>query len=98
MPYLKLDIFIELKRRKIADFTINSNRKADVKCAEKIFCRNDLRGIEILRDGAYDCGWLHELVREKKRKLYAPVRKSPHKNPRGLYRKLCVKLPEFIWQ
>ncbi|MFH1290538.1 MAG: hypothetical protein ABIH92_03960, partial [Nanoarchaeota archaeon] len=75
MPYIKLDAFIDVKRRKIIDFTVNESRKADVKCAEQIFKRNRLNGMEILGDGAYDCEWLHELVRGKKGKLYAPVRK-----------------------
>ena len=102
MPYVKLDIFIDVKRRKIIDFTVNSHRKADVKCAEQMFRRNNLNGIEILGDGAYDCEWLHELVRGKKGKLYAPVRKrdkrSLRKTPKGRYRKLCVELPVFMGQ
>jgi len=98
MPYVKLDVFIDVKKRKIIDFTVNSNRRADVKCAEKIFKRNKLKGKEILGDGAYDCEWLHELVRDKGGKLYAPVRKSPRKRPKGRYRRLCINLPDFMGQ
>ena len=102
MPYVKLDVFIDVKRRKIIDFTVNSHRKADVKCAEQMFRRNDLKGMKILGDGAYDSEPLHELVRSKNGKLYAPVRKrnkrSLKKNPKGKYRRLCVELPEFMGQ
>lgn len=102
MPFVKFDVFIDVKRRKIIDFTINSNRKHDVKCAEKMFKRNNLENTEILGDGAYDCEWLHELVRNKKGKLHAPVRKmnkrSLRKNPKGRYRKLCLNLPDFMGQ
>ena len=102
MPYVKLDVFIDVKRRKIIDFTINSHRKADVKCAEQMFRRNKLKGMKILGDGAYDSEPLHELVRSRNGKLYAPVRKrnkrSLRKRPKGKYRRLCVKLPKFMGQ
>jgi hypothetical protein len=102
MPYLKFDAFIDVKRRKIIDFTINSHRRHDVKCAEQMFRRNNLKDMEILADKGYDCEWLHELVRNKKGKFYAPVRKmnrkSLRKNPKGRYRKLCLNLPNFMGQ
>lgn len=98
MPYVILDVFIDVKRRKIIDFTINSNRKADVKCAEQMFKRIKLKNVEILGDGAHDCEWLHALVRRVFLFSRAPVRKSPRKNPSGRYRKICVRLPNFMSQ
>lgn len=102
MPYIKFDVFIDVKRRKIIDFTVNSNRKHDVKCAEQMFRRNKLKGMKILGDKGYDSEPLHELVREKNGEFYAPVRKrnkrSLKKRPKGRYRRLCVELPEFMGQ
>ena len=45
----------------------------------------------ILGDGAYDCEELHKLARENNNELFAPLRKSSRKTPKGYFRKKCVK-------
>ena len=102
MPYAKIDIFIDVEKRMIIDFSLIMKKEHDSKSATKIFKRNDLRDKTILGDGAYDSEPLHELVRDKGGKLFAPVRKRNKKSlkqkPKGKYRRLCVELPEFMGQ
>jgi len=99
MPYAKADLFIDVKSKEILDFSLHCHRIADVRAAEYFFKRSRIRGLTILADGAYDSEPLHELVRAKGAKLFAPVRnmdkKSNKKLPGGKYRRLCVELPEF---
>jgi len=103
MPYAKADLFIDVKTRKILDFSLICHRQHDVKVAEKIFKRFRLKDITILADGGYDSEPLHELVRQKGGILFAPVRKknkksSIKKRPKGFYRRQCVELPDFMGQ
>jgi len=98
MPYAKVDLFIDVKQRKIIDHNLAIKREHDAKVAKRIFRRNKLKGVIILGDKGYDGEPLHEIVRNKKGKLFAPVRKSPRKKPRGRYRRECVELPEFMGQ
>jgi len=103
MPYAKIDLFIDVKTRKILDFNLICHRQHDVKVAEKIFKRFGLKEIIILGDGGYDSEPLHELIRQKGGILFAPVRKtnkksSERKRPKGIYRRQCVELPEFFGQ
>jgi len=95
MPYAKADLFIDVKSKEILDFSLHCNRIADVRAAEYFFKRSRIKGLTILADGAYDSEPLHEIVRNKGAKLFAPVRKNSGKKPRGRYRKECVELPEF---
>lgn len=102
MPYAKADLFIDVKTRKILDFSLVMKREHDAKVAKRIFKRNKLKKIIILADKGYDGEPLHEIVREKGGILYAPVRKmcktSLKKRPNGKFRRECVKLPEFMGQ
>lgn len=102
MPYAKIDIFIDVKKQIIIDFQLVMKKEHDAKSATKIFKRNRLKGMDILGDGAYDSEPLHEIVRNKKGALYAPVRKknkrTNKKRPKGRYRRLCLELPEFQGQ
>ena len=102
MPYAKVDLFIDVKTRKVLDFSLVTKREHDAKVAKKIFKRNKLKNIIILADRGYDGEPLHELVRKKGGILYAPVRKmcktSLKKKPKGFYRRKCVKLPDFMGQ
>jgi hypothetical protein len=90
MPYAKVDLFIDVKQRKIIDHSLTMKKEHDAKVAKKIFRRNKLKKIIILGDGGYDSEPLHELVRNKGGVLYAPVRKrnkrSIRKRPKGKYR------------
>ena len=103
MPYAKADLFIDVKTRKVLDFNLNFTRMHDVKVAEKIFKRFNLKNKIILADKGYDSEPLHELVRNKRGILYAPVRKTDkrsfkRKRPKGFYRRKCVELPEYYHQ
>jgi hypothetical protein len=98
MPYAKIDLFVDVEKQMIIDFALVMRKEHDAKSATKIFKRNDLRDKIILGDKGYDSEPLHELVRSKGGKLFAPVRKSPRKRPKGRYRRLCVNLPEFMGQ
>jgi hypothetical protein len=96
--YAKADLLIDVKTRKILDFSLICHRQHDVKVAEKIFRRFKLKEITILGDRGYDSEPLHEIVRQKGGILFAPVRKSSRKRPKGFYRRQCVELPEFMGQ
>ena len=98
MPYAKADLFVDVKSRRILDFSLVCKHQHDVIAAEQIFKRFKLRGMIILADKGYDSEKLHELVRNKKGILYAPVRKSKRKRPKGRFRRECVELPEFMGQ
>lgn len=100
MPYAKVDLFIDVKTQQIIDFSLEVRRIHDAKAAEIIFKRNKLSGFDILADKGYDSEKLHELVRSKGGKLFAPVRKmnkvSNKRRPGGKYRRGCLELPEFM--
>ena len=103
MPYAKVDLFIDVKTRKVLDFSLLGHRQHDVKVAEKIFKRFELKEVIILGDGGYDSEPLHEVVRQKGGILFAPVRKTnkkslKRKRPKGIYRRQCIELPEFMGQ
>ena len=101
MPYAKADLFIDVKTLAIIDFSLINKKTHDVKVAEQIFNRTSIKGFTILADKGYDSEHLHELVRDKGALMYAPVRKmdkkgSKKKKPHGVYRRLCMNLPEFM--
>lgn len=102
MPYAKIDLFVDVEKQMIIDFSLVMRKEHDSKSAAKIFRRNNLKNIITLGDGAYDSEPLHELVRDKGGILYAPVRKrnkkSIKKKPKGRFRRECIELPEFIGQ
>ena len=103
MPYAKVDLFADVKTRKILDFSLVCKRQHDIIATEKMLKRSKLKEVIILGDGGFDCERLHELVRDKGGILYAPVRKtnkksSKHKKPKGKYRRECLELPDFMGQ
>ena len=95
MPYAKADLFIDVKTLSIIDFSLINKKTHDVKIAEKIFNRTPIKGFTILADKGYDSEPLHEMVRKKGAKLFAPVR-NKSKKPKGRFRKSCKNLPEFM--
>lgn len=100
MPYAKADLFIDVKTQSIIDFSLITHREHDVKVAERIFKRNEIKNIIGLGDKGYDSENLHEIARANGITFYAPVRKMDkrgYKNqkPKGKYRRQCIELPEF---
>lgn len=103
MPYAKVDLFADVRTRKILDFNLTMKKEHDVKIAEKIFRRCRLKEVIILADKGYDSEPLHEVVRQKGGILFAPLRKmskksTRNKTPKGFYRRQCIKLPDFMGQ
>jgi len=100
MPYAKAGIFIDVKTQIILDFDLVMSHEHDVKIAERIFRRNDIKNITGLGDKGFDSEHLHEIARANGIVFYAPVRKMnkrayKNKRPSGKYRRQCVELPEF---
>ena len=100
MPYAKADLFIDVKTQMILDFNFVTHREHDVKGAEKIFKRNNIKNVFGVGDGAYDSENLHEIARANGIIFYAPVREtnkrsSKIKKPKGFYRRQCVEEPDF---
>ena len=100
MPYAKADLFIDVKTQIILDFSLITHRQHDVKVAERIFKRNEIKNVIGLGDKGYDSENLHEIARANGITFYAPVRKMDkrgynYKRPKGRYRRQCVDLPEF---
>ena len=100
MPYAKADLFIDVKTQSVLDFSLITHRVHDVKIAERVFKRNKIKNIIGLGDKGYDSENLHEIARANGITFYAPVRKTNKKSlkgkrPKGIYRRQCVKLPEF---
>ncbi|MDP2947098.1 MAG: transposase [Nanoarchaeota archaeon] len=100
MPYAKADLFVDTATKKIIDFSLVNKHQHDIVAAKQFCQRNNLEGITILCDGAYDCEELHRQIHDAGGKLFAPVRKmnkrSLKKFPKGWFRKKCLKLPDFF--
>lgn len=100
MPYAKADLFIDVKTQIVLDFSLITHREHDVKVAERIFKRNEIKNIIGLGDRGYDSENLHEIARANGIIFYAPVRKMDKRGfrrqkPKGFYRRKCIHLPEF---
>ena len=91
MPYAKLDILIDTERKLIHDHNLRMKPRHDSIGAASILRRTKLRNIKILGDKGYDSEKLHELAVKKRNILYAPVRKSSRKIPKGIHRRRCAQ-------
>ena len=97
-PYSKVDLFVDVESKKIIDFSLVTKHQHDMIAAKQFIKRNYLKGTKILCDGGYDCEDFHRQIFNKGGKLYAPVRKSSRKYPKGWFRRQCVELPNFMGQ
>lgn len=101
-PYSKVDLFVDVESKEIIDFSLVTKHQHDIVAARQFIKRNNLKGVEVLCDGGYDCEDFHCQIFEKGGKLYAPVRKmnkrSLLKRPKGFFRRQCVELPDYMGQ
>jgi hypothetical protein len=86
----KLTIFIDVENMLIYDHILQIKPRHDVKSAESIFKRTKLRKIKTLADKGYDSEPLHKVAQSKQNILFAPVRNSPKKYPKGKNRRRCA--------
>jgi len=89
MPYAKLDMTIDTKTMLIYDHVLRIKPRHDSIGANSILRRMKIKGVKILGDKGYDSENLHEVAFSKGNILYAPVRKSSRKLPKGKHRKRC---------
>lgn len=75
MPYVKADLFIDMKTQIILDYGLITHREHDVKVAERIFKRNKIKNIIGFGDKGYDSENLHEIACANGITFYASVRK-----------------------
>jgi hypothetical protein len=95
MPYAKLDVFIDVETKLIFDHVLRLKPRHDTISATQIFKRNTGNSL-ILADRGYDSEPLHELARESGFEMFAPVRKSSRKRPKGRFRRRCMsEHPEY---
>ena len=87
----KLSILIDVKDQIVYDFVLQMKPRHDVVAAESMLKRTKLRKIKILGDKGYDSEPLHEVAQSKENILFAPVRKSSRKKPKGQNRKRCFE-------
>jgi hypothetical protein len=92
MNYAKTSFFIDVKTKIILDWDLVMSREHDVKIAERIFRRNNLKGIRGLGNKGYDSEHLHEIARENGIDFFAPTRKMnkrafSYQRPKGFYRR-----------
>ncbi len=97
-PYSKVDLFVDVKSKEIIDFSLVTHHQHDIVAAKQFVKRNNLKNVKVLCDKGYDCESFHRQIFDKGGKLYAPVRKSARKLPKGWFRKQCLKLPDFMGQ
>jgi transposase len=91
MPYAKLDVIIDVDSKMVVDHVLRIKPRHETVAATLMLKRSQFSDVRLLGDKAYDSEPLHELARARGIELYAPVRSSPLKRPRGRYRRQCAK-------
>lgn len=90
MPHAKADLLVDTEHKLIYDFVLRMKPRHDTKGAKTMLRRTHVRNALILADKGYDSEPLHEQAVQSGNWLYAPVRKSPLKRPRGRHRRRCA--------
>lgn len=99
MPYSKVDLFVDTETKTIIDFSLVNKHQHDIVAARQFVKRNSVANLIVLCDAGYDCEDFHRQIFDKGGKLYAPVRKSSRKFPKGWFRRGCFSgLPDFMGQ
>jgi hypothetical protein len=86
-PYAKADLLVDTETLIIYDWTLRLKPRHDTIGAKSMIKRMPWRDVLILGDKAYDSEPLQIIAEEKHVRLFAPIRKSSRKNPRGKLRK-----------
>ena len=96
IPHVKLDILIDTETMLVHDFCTRIRPRHDVIFANLSCRRLKHKNVLVLADGAYDSEPLHRLLKENGNELYAPVRKSSKRFPKGRNRRRCLeKNPQY---
>tara|TARA_B100000315_G_C14417415_1_gene513884 strand:- start:8 stop:724 length:717 start_codon:yes stop_codon:yes gene_type:complete len=90
-PHVKLDIIIDVETMLVHDFSTKIRPRHDVIFAQSTGAKMKNQDVLVLADGAYDSEPLHKLFRSNGNILFAPVRKSTRKFPKGRNRRRCMK-------
>ena len=95
-PHVKLDILIDVETMLVHDFCTRIRPRHDIIFANSSCRRLKHGNILMLADGAYDSEPLHEILKSRGNELYAPVRKSSRRFPKGRNRRRCLeKHPKY---
>jgi hypothetical protein len=90
-PCAKLDALIDVETSLILDYKFRLKLRHEIISAKSIFRKMSAKNVLILGDGAYDCEELHRIARKKNNELFAPLRKTSRKTPKGFFRKKCLE-------
>jgi hypothetical protein len=95
-PHVKLDIIIDVETMLVHDFSTKIKPRHDILFAYSSCRKLKHKNVLLLADGAYDCEPLHQILEERSNELYAPVRKSSRRSPKGRNRRRCIeKHPKY---
>ncbi|MBR9703369.1 transposase [Candidatus Woesearchaeota archaeon] len=89
MPYAKADLLVDTEEKLIYDFVLRMKPRHDTLGAATMLKRCVHKNFLLLADKGYDSEPLHKLTLASGNILFAPVRKSPRKRPRGRERRRC---------
>jgi hypothetical protein len=95
-PHVKFDILIDVETMLVHDFCTRIRPRHDIIFANSACRRIKHKKVLVLADGAYDSEPLHQILQQRGNELYAPVRKSSRRFPKGWNRRRCIeKHPKY---
>jgi len=93
MPYAKADILVDTKNKLVYEHVLRMKPRHDVLGAATMLKRTKIKHVLVLGDKGYDSEPLHRIAEKNDLLLFAPVRSSPRKTPKGKHRKRCKNNP-----
>ena len=90
-PHVKLDILVDVETMIVHDFCTKIRPRHDIIFAKSSCKKLKHKNVLVLADGAYDCEPLHKILESNGNELYAPVRKSSRRFPKGRNRRRCLE-------